>query len=867
MLRCVRDRCKNGIPWWLRTGQGGCWKSSGSASSDEKQTGHGPSATHGMRASEKSSGIDGARKEEESFNREYRFNSFGSDWKIQVGGGGGGRGGACATVTCGGTVVMAVAARVRPESFVLKKGKGSRRGATSALFSGSGLGDGYENDVVSVEYKERYFSAGKLPPPFHKRESLVRRDTELLASARIQKALLSAVRMGGCIQQNVGGQAVQLKLHVLSADPRNDPEIVAMNAGSVALSLASDVPWTGPIAAVRLVRSAQSGEFETSMDVLLPSLSSLSSGQVEEEEVAGGRRVASGHMVVAGTRQGVVYVQGAFDTIPSKTVMEGVEKGFREICASDMLDYQILCSKSFANERGDVALVPGADAVAARRIYTDLYGKIENEVFNKKDIDRVSLDECIDSVKEEMMVQLQNEGRWRSQAARIPGSGCVTMSDIDHLCSSILKRLLYMNLLEKKSGIGKKKYDDVRPCMVEAGVLPMAHGSSRVTSGSMCIVGAATCGGHDEQLHNEHTIFGEAKKRISVAYSQTSVSGPGSYSNVSSQKKEAESVNFLENAISPILPSSIENPFSFRVNIDSINADGSDQSFSVCAASAALRDLTLNISSPCTASTVSLLSENADKYGGEEFKIPIDESNAIEIEDLGSYVLLGEPSEMESICSDAKLAAAGSDGNLTACSLFVVQPGGLHIKALSDMFNFSDMLRKKTKSMMRSVSGKKNRAQFPKFGDMAIPKSTLSKVIGKDGQVLRLIEEQNRGEIFIDDEGNCKLFAPTPEEYRSLQEALMLASGSRLIPGRSYKGHITGIKDFGAFVKLPESNTDALLHISEISHEKIKAVEDVLQEGQEIHVQFLGRDQVGSLRVSRKAVLGNVKSGTSSKNE
>jgi polyribonucleotide nucleotidyltransferase len=191
------------------------------------------------------------------------------------------------------------------------------------------------------------------------------------------------------------------------------------------------------------------------------------------------------------------------------------------------------------------------------------------------------------------------------------------------------------------------------------------------------------------------------------------------------------------------------------------------------------------------------------------------------------------------------------------------------MKALGDMFELSNMLRtKRSKSMMRSsVHGKKKRAQFSKFGDMAIPKSTLSKVIGKDGQVLRHIEEQNRGKVWIDNEGNCKLFAPTPEEYRALQEALMLAAGSRLIPGRSYKGHVTVIKDFGAFVKLPESNIDALLHISEISHDKIKAVEDVLQEGQEIQVQFLGRDQVGSLRVSRKAVLGNAKSDTLNKNE
>lgn len=848
--------------YWLKVGHGGCWKSSASIDDEGEQNGHGASAL-GMRAREKR-GTDGRRKMEESLDDHgvYRFESFGSEWTIRVGGR---RGGACATVTCGGTVVMAVAGRARPESFVSKKGQGSRRSAASVGFSGSGLGDGYENDAVSVEYKERYFSAGKLPPPFQKKESLVRRDADVLASARIQKALLSAVRIPGCAQQNMGGQAIQLKLNVVSADPRHDPEIVAMNAGSVALSLASDVPWTGPIAAVKMARSAQSGDFEIRSDVQSSSTSWSSSrvssvtGQ-DGEDTQGSERRVSGHMVVAGTRQGVVYVQGAFDSVPSKSVVKGVEKAFREICESEMLEYQVLCAKNFANDRGSVAVVPGADPVAARRIYTDLYSKIDNEVYNKNDIDGLSVDECMDSVKEEMIVQLQNEGRWRSQAARIPGSGCVTRSDIDHLCSSILKRLLYVNLLENKSGMGGRKYDDIRPFLVETGVLPMAHGSCSVSSGSMCIVGAATCGGQDEQIHSDQTIFGEERKRISVAYSQTSVGGSGSHSNMSWQKKEAESVNFLENAIGPLLPSSVENPFSFRVNIDITNADGSDQSYSVCAATAALKDLTLNLSSPCTSSTVSLLSENADIYGGEEFEMPIDEFNVIENHNLGSYVLLGEPSEVESICSDAKLVAAGSDGSLTACSLFVVQPGGLHIKALRDMFNLSDTLRKKISSAMRSITGKRNRTQFSKFGDMAIPKSTLSKVIGKDGQVLRHIEEQNRGKICIDDEGNCKLFAPTPEGYKALQEALMLAAGSKLIPGRSYKGHVTGIKDFGAFVKLPESNIDALLHISEISHEKIKAVEDVLQEGQEIHVQFLGRDQVGSLRVSRKAVLANAKS-------
>jgi polyribonucleotide nucleotidyltransferase len=153
------------------------------------------------------------------------------------------------------------------------------------------------------------------------------------------------------------------------------------------------------------------------------------------------------------------------------------------------------------------------------------------------------------------------------------------------------------------------------------------------------------------------------------------------------------------------------------------------------------------------------------------------------------------------------------------------------------------------RNMAKILRGQKQKTRA-KFGETSIPPSTLPKLLSDN--TLQQIEETTSGKIYVRDDGVIKLFAPSIEQYTALEDAITSAAGSHLVPGRVYTAQVATIKDFGAFVTLPGSDIQALLHISEISPERIASVEDELSPGEEIQVKYLGRDHLGNLRVSKK---------------
>ena len=165
-----------------------------------------------------------------------------------------------------------------------------------------------------------------------------------------------------------------------------------------------------------------------------------------------------------------------------------------------------------------------------------------------------------------------------------------------------------------------------------------------------------------------------------------------------------------------------------------------------------------------------------------------------------------------------------------------------------------DVALKSQKSRLKSLSNvvKGKSHHKAKFGRLSVHPATLPKLQSDKGAILNEIENQTGGKVHVGEDGLINLFAPSSSQYESLEDAVVQAAGANLVPGRIYKARVTTIKDFGAFVELPGSDIEALLHISEISSRRIASVEDELSLKQELDVLFQGRDKMGNLRVSLK---------------
>ncbi|MCP4393275.1 MAG: polyribonucleotide nucleotidyltransferase [Alphaproteobacteria bacterium] len=632
---------------------------------------------------------------------------------------------------------------------------------------------------LTVNYQEKTYAAGKIPGGFFKREGRPS-EKETLVSRLIDRPIRPLFAEG---YRN----ETQVICSVLAHDLENDPDVVAMIAASAALTI-SGIPFMGPIGCARV--GYVDGGY-----VLNPTTTELQSSTLD--------------LVVAGTREGVLMVESEAQELTESIMLGGVNYAHEQMQA--VIDVIIDLAEDCAKEPWDIQVAPAElDIVKAK--FTEAYSEEIKAVY-------------------ELTAKAERRLKLEDITARALASVEDNEAELKH-AHKVLKQLesdvVRQKVLKTGMRIDGRDTTTVRPIVAEAKFLPRAHGSALFTRGETQALVITTLGtGHDEQIID--ALAGEYKENFMLHYNFPPYSvgevgrmfGPG--------RREIGHGKLAWRAISPMLPTKEEFPYTMRVVSEITESNGSSSMATVCGTSLALMDAGVPLKKPVSGIAMGLIKE------GDEFAVLTD---ILGDEDhLGDmdFKVAGTADGITSLQMDIKITSITSE--IMEIALQQAHDGRAHI--------LDEMAKALTES-------RDDVSEFaPRITTMQVKKDKIRDVIGSGGKVIREIIEKTGCKIDINDDGIVSI-ASTSAEDSAAAEKWISDIVAEPEMNAIYEGKVVKIMDFGAFVNFLGSK-DGLVHISEILPKRIDKVEDVLNEGDSVKVKVIGFDR-GKVKLSMKRV-------------
>ena len=635
---------------------------------------------------------------------------------------------------------------------------------------------------LTVNYQEKTFAAGKIPGGFFKREGRPS-EKETLTSRLIDRPIRPLFAEG---YKN----ETQVVLTVLQHDLENDPDMVAMVAGSAALTI-SGVPFMGPIGAARVGHI--NGEY-----VLNPHID-----EMEESDL---------DLVVAGTTDAVLMVESEAKELDEDTMLGAVmfgHQGFQpvikaiislaEVAAKDPRDYQ----------PEDMSALEGAMAKIAASDLSDAY-----KITDKQDR-YIAIDAAKAKVKKAMLPE--------------DGEGEHTAEQIGAVFKTLQANVVRGDILKTKKRIDGRDLETVRSIVSEVGVFPRTHGSAVFTRGETQAMVVATLGtGDDEQFID--SLTGTYKESFMLHYNFPPYSVGEAGRMGSPGRREIGHGKLAWRAVHPMLPAAEDFPYTIRVVSEITESNGSSSMASVCGASLAMMDAGVPIKAPVAGIAMGLIKEGAD------FAVL---SDILGDEDhLGDmdFKVAGSENGITALQMDIKIQGITED--IMKIALAQAKDGRVHI--LGEMAN--------ALSESRGELG-----EFaPRIEMMQVPVDKIRDVIGAGGKVIREIVEKTGAKINIDDDGTVKIASSSGKEIEAAKKWIHSITAEPEV-GVVYEGTVVKVADFGAFVNF-FGPKDGLVHISQLAEERVAKTADVVKEGQKVFVKLMGFDERGKVRLSMKVV-------------
>lgn len=583
---------------------------------------------------------------------------------------------------------------------------------------------------------------------------------------------------------------VQIVVTVMSVDPEIDPDIVAMVGASAALSI-SGVPFNGPIGAARV-------GFVGGQYVLNPTASQLKESKLD--------------LVVAGTESAVLMVESEADQLTEEqmlgAVVFGHEGGRAAITAIKELTAKVGVSPwDWSAEDNDnsllekVAAAVGADITAAYQIP-----------------DKAARQQAMSAAREKASSTLLGEASDDAEAERVKGA-----------IKTLEKKTVRGRILANEPRIDGRDKETVRPIAIETGLLPRTHGSALFTRGETQAIVTCTLGTErDAQIID--ALEGERRDPFMLHYNFPPYC-VGETGRVGSPKRrEIGHGRLAKRAILAVLPSAEDFPYVIRAVSEITESNGSSSMATVCGTSLALMDAGVTIKAPVAGVAMGLIKE------GDDFAVLTD---ILGDEDhLGDmdFKVAGTQDGVTALQMDIKID--GITREIMEQALAQAKRGRLHI--LGEM---AKAITAPREEMSRYA---------PRITTMSIPTDKIRDVIGKGGVTIRAISEATGAAIDIEDDGTIKIATSdlsAAEEARRRIEQIT----AEVEAGTVYEGKVVRLMDFGAFVNILPGK-DGLVHISQISDERVANVSDKLAEGDVVKVKVLEVDKQGRIRLSMKAV-------------
>jgi len=686
-------------------------------------------------------------------------------------------------------------AMVGDKSITLETGRlaGQAGGAVTVrlgdtvVFAAATMGDeprqGVDFFPLTVDYEERMYAGGRIPGSFFRREG--RPSEEAILTARLTDRPIRPL-----FPKDLRND-VQVILYSFSADSENPIDILAVNAASAALMI-SDIPWGGPVGAVRIGRIQ--GNF-----VVNPTFSEKAESDLD--------------LRLAGTRDAILMVECGAEIVSEEVIVTALEFGHQAI--QTLIDLQErLAAEVGKPKRTYLSFV--LDESLKTSVAEKATPALE-ELFDRPN-DKTASYDAINSLRDSLVAELSPEDEVKA--------GNVRQAFDEALKSVVRRRILERGL--RPDGRGPT---DIRSIWCEVEVSPRAHGSGLFTRGETQVLTLATLGTPREAQELD-TLSPAESKRYMHHYNFPPFSTGEVRPLRGSSRRDIGHGALAERALLPVLPLETEFPYTMRLVSEVLSSNGSTSMASVCGSTLALMDTGVPIKAPVAGVAMGLIKGEGDQY-------------AVLTDILG----------MEDHLGDMDFKVAGTDKGVTALQMDI-KIKGITSQIMGQALMQARQARLHILNKMLEiipVPRPELKPHAPRITIVHIPVDKIGAVIGPGGKMIRSIQEETNTRIDVEEDGSIYIAAVDGEgEQKARDRILSLTEVPEI--GRIYTGRVVRITDFGAFVEILP-NTDGLVHISQLDSERVERVEDVVRMGDEITVMVTDIDPAGKVRLSRQAVL------------
>ncbi len=673
-------------------------------------------------------------------------------------------------------------------------------GETSVFVSAtaaSTLRTGQDFFPLTVDYKEKFTAAGKFPGGYFKREGRPS-EKEILTSRLCDRPLRPLFPKGFLNEVQVIG-------YLLSTDQVNEADVLMVNGASAALMI-SDIPWNGPIGCVRL--GEINGEF-----VVNPTNEQMYDSSLD--------------LIYVGSEKEMMMIEGSADQMPEDRFVEALEYAHEQI--QEIITAQRELAKICGNEKKVFDLVKAPDDLLA--LCKEITGsRMDEAIFADSKQARA---EAVDVIKADALVACEEK------------FGEDFNPDHVKIAFEAIQEEVYReNILIRGKRADGRKAADLREISCETGVLPRVHGSAIFTRGETQSLVMSTLGTSRDVQDLDGLTGGPTAKSFILHYNfpPFSVGEAGRFGFTS--RREMGHGALAERSVLPVLPPEDEFPYAIRVVSEIMASNGSTSMASVCGGSLALMDAGVPISKHVAGISTGLVTQ-------------MDDDGNIE-----KYVVLTDIIGAEDHFGDMDFKVCGTRDGVTGFQLDLKIQGLPFSIAKEAVKQVTEARLKILTSMEECLPShrKELRDHAPRIEVVQIDPEKIGALIGPGGKNIRRITEVTGANLDIDEDnsGKIRVYASDSEAMNRALQEIDLVTGE-IEAGKTYRGIVRGVKDFGAFVEcLP--GKEGLCHISELADFRVNKTEDICKLGDEIIVKCIGIDDKGRVKLSRRAALEEEKS-------
>ena len=635
---------------------------------------------------------------------------------------------------------------------------------------------------LSVEYQEKIYAAGRIPGNYFRREIGRPSEKETLTARLIDRPIRPLFPKDYRYE-------TQVIATVLSMDQENDPDTLAMLGASAALEI-SDIPFAGAIASVRVGRI--DGQLKVN-----PSIQELENSDI--------------NIIVAGSKTGVVMVEGGSDIVSEADMLEAIFFGHNAM--QPLIDLQLKLKETHGVAKREFA-PPEKDPDLVSQLESTAIPKLREAILIA---DKMQRQKAVRTAKAEIFETLGEDYLERRD-------------EVYAILKDLQKQISRDLILKEGRRIDNRRFDEIRPIACEAGILPRPHGSALFTRGETQVLGVLTLGsGQDEQ--RVETLSGEEFRPFMLHYNFPPYS-VGEVKRIGGpSRRDIGHGGLSTRAIEKILPPKEKFEYTIRLVSEVFESNGSSSMGTVCACVMALMDGGVPITAPVAGIAMGLVKEGdqtvilSDILGDEDHTGDMD------------FKVTGTREGVTALQMDIKIHELSRD--IMEKALEQARTGRLFIL---------DKMLEAIQEPREEIS-----PYAPTIVTVKINPDKIRDVIGPGGKTIRAIQSETNTSIEITDDGSVKIAAFSKEEADAALDMVNEITKEPEV-GAIYEGTVVKITDFGAFVQILPG-TDGLVHISQLANRRVTKVTDIVREGEKLKVKVLEIGRDGKIRLSHKAVL------------